>query len=108
AATLIVPSSTLGVTPVSVPLNGTGQLSSWLGGNPAQLTFPAVGVGQSSAALPVTISNNSSYAIGSLSLAVSSPFLLTQNTCSGSLAAGANCAAGVIFQPTASGTVAGP
>jgi hypothetical protein len=107
AATLIVTSSTLGVTPVSVPLNGTGQLSSGLGGNPAQLTFPAVGVGQSSAALPVTISNNSSYAIGSLSLAVSRPFLLTQNTCSGSLAAGANCTAGVIFQPTASGTVAG-
>ena len=95
------------MTPVSVPLNSTGQLSSGLGGNPAQLTFPAVGVGQSSAALPVTISNNSIYAIGSLALAVNGPFLLTQNTCSGSLAAGANCTAGVIFQPTASGTVAG-
>jgi hypothetical protein len=107
AAALIVSSSTLGVTPLSVPLNGTGQLSSGLGGNPAQLTFPAVGVGQSSAALPVTISNNSSYAIGSLALAVNGPFFLTQNACSGSLAAGANCTAGVIFQPTASGTVAG-
>jgi hypothetical protein len=107
AATLSVSSSTLGVTPVSVPLNGVGQLSSGLGGNPAQLTFPVVGVGQSSAALPVTINNNSSYAISSLTLAVNAPFILTQNTCTGSLAAGANCTAAVIFQPTASGTVTG-
>lgn len=107
AATLTVSSSTLRVTPVSVSLNGTGQLSSGLGGNPAQLTFPAVGVGQSSTALPVTISNNSSYAINSLTLVANGPFILTQNTCTGSLAAGANCTAAVIFQPTASGTVTG-
>ena len=107
AATLAVSSSTLGVTPVSVPLNGAGQVSSGLGGNPAQLTFPSVGVGQSSAALPVTITNSSSYAIGSVTLALSAPFALSQNTCTGSLAAGANCTASVIFEPTASGTAAG-
>jgi hypothetical protein len=107
AATLTVSSSTLGVMPVSVSLNGTGQLSSGLGGSPALLTFPAVGVGQSSTALPVTISNNSSYAISSLALAVNGPFLLTQNTCSSSLTAGANCTAAVIFQPTTSGTATG-
>jgi hypothetical protein len=107
AATLTVSSSTAGVTPVSVPMNGSGQLSSGLGGNPAQLTFPVVAVGQSSAALPVTISNSSAYSIGSLTLAVSAPFVLTQNACTGSLAAGANCTAAVIFQPTASGTATG-
>ena len=107
AATLTVSSSTLGVTPVSVSLNGSAQLSSGLGGNPAQLTFPAVGVGQSSAALPVTINNTSSYAIGSLALAVSGPFSLSQNTCTGSLAAGASCTAAVTFQPTASGAATG-
>ena len=107
SASLTVTSSTLGVTPVSVSLNGTGQLSNGLGGNPAMLTFPAVGVGQSSTAMPVTISNNSSYAISSLALAVNGPFTLTQNTCTSSLAAGANCTAGVIFQPTASGAATG-
>jgi len=70
AATLTVSSSTAGVTPVSVSLNGLGQLTSGLGGNPAQLSFPVVAVGQSSAALPLTILNNSSYAIASMVLAV--------------------------------------
>ena len=88
AATLTVSSSTLGVTPVSVSLNGSGQLSGGLGGNPAQLAFPVVGVGQSSAALPVTINNTSSYAIGSLTLAVSAPFALAQNSCTSSLGGG--------------------
>jgi len=106
-ATLTVSSSTSGVTPVSVSLNGTGQLSGGLGGKPAQLAFPVVGVGQSSAALPVTINNTSSYAIGSLTLAVSAPFVLSQNSCSATLAAGTSCAAAVIFQPTVAGPSSG-
>ena len=107
AASLTVSSSTQGVNPVSVSLNGSGLLSSGLGSNPAQLTFAAVGVGQSSAGQPVTIVNGSSYAIGSLALTVTGPFSLSQNTCTGSLAAGANCTAAVVFQPTASGPLTG-
>jgi Cep192 domain 4/Abnormal spindle-like microcephaly-assoc'd, ASPM-SPD-2-Hydin len=107
AATLTVSSSTLGVTPVSVSLNGMGQVMTGVGPTPAQLTFPTVGVGQSSVAQPVTITNGSSYAIGPLALAVNAPFVLAQNSCTGSLAAGANCTAAVIFQPTASGTATG-
>ena len=71
------------------------------------MTFPVVGVGQSSAALPVTISNSSNYAIGSLSLAINAPFALTQNNCTASLAAGASCSAAIVFQPVASGTGTG-
>jgi hypothetical protein len=108
AATLTVSSSSPGVTAVAVPLNGTGQLSTGLGTNPVQLPFPgAVGVGQSSAAQTVTVSNTSSYAIGSVALSVAAPFSLTQNTCTGSLAAGASCTAAVVFQPSASGTATG-
>jgi hypothetical protein len=107
AATLTVSSSTLGVTPVSVSLNGMGQLSSGLVGNPAQLTFPTVGVGQSSTALPVTISNTSNFAVASLALVVSGPFALAQNTCTSGLAAGANCSATLLFQPTAGGMASG-
>jgi hypothetical protein len=55
----------------------------------------------------VTINNTSSYAIGSLALTVNAPFFLTQNACTGTLAAGANCTAAVTFQPTTSGTATG-
>jgi hypothetical protein len=71
------------------------------------VNFPEVGVGLSSAATPITISNRSGYAISSLALAINGPFILTQNTCIGSLAGGASCTAAVIFQPTASGAVTG-
>jgi hypothetical protein len=77
-ATLAVSSSTLGVAPVSVPLNGGGQVSSGLSGSPLLLTFPVVGVGQSSSPLPVTITNNSSSAIPALALTVNAPFALIQ------------------------------
>ncbi len=106
-ATLTVSSSTLGVTAVAVPLNGTGQLTGGLSGSPGQLSFATIGVGQSSTALPVTISNTSNFVVPSLTLAVNAPFILTQNNCSGSLAAGANCTAAVMFQPTTSGSATG-
>ena len=103
AATLVVSSSTTGVASVSVPLNGSGQLTTGLATNPSQLTFPVISAGLSSAAQSVTVTNSSSYAIGSVSLAASTPFSITQNTCTGSLAAGANCTAAVVFQPSAGG-----
>jgi len=106
-ATLVVSSSTLGVTAVNVPLNGTGQVTSGLGVNPAQLTFPAIAPGQSSVAQTVTVSNTASVAASSLLLSVSSQFSMVQNTCTQSLASGASCSVGVIFQPTASGTISG-
>jgi len=107
AATLVVSSSTLGVAVVSVPLNGTGQVASGLQVNPAQLTFPAVVPGQSSAAQTVTVSNTASIAASSLLLSVSSQFSMTLNTCPVSLASGASCSVGIVFQPTAGGTVTG-
>jgi hypothetical protein len=107
AATLIVSSSTTGVAPVSVPLNGSGQLTAGLTTNPSQLTFPVVAAGLSSTAQSVTVTNSSSYAIGSVSLAAALPFSITQNTCTGSLAAGSNCTAAVVFQPSAGGAVSG-
>jgi hypothetical protein len=107
AATLTASSSTSGVAPVSVPLNGSGQLSTGLATNPSELTFPVVAAGQSSTAQAVTVTNSSSYAIGSVSLAATAPFSITQNACSGSLAAGANCTASVVFQPSAGGSASG-
>jgi centrosomal CEP192-like protein/ASPM-SPD-2-Hydin domain-containing protein len=107
AAALAVSSSTLGVAPVSVPLNGSGQLSGGLTVNPSLIAFPVVAIGQSSAAQPVTVTNSSSYSISSVSLAIAAPFSLTQNTCPGSLAAGANCTVSVVFQPSVGGAASG-
>ena len=45
AATLVVSSSTTGVGSVSVPINGSGQLTAGLTTNPAQLTFPVISAG---------------------------------------------------------------
>jgi hypothetical protein len=107
AASLVVSSSTLGVITVSVPLNGTGTTANGLNVSPAVLAFPAVIPGQSSAAQTVTVSNSAAFAATSLTLSVSGQFGLTQNTCASSLAAGAICSVGVVFQPTGSGTVTG-
>ncbi len=106
-AVLTVSSSTLGVTPVSVPLNGSGLLTGGLTTSPTQLSFPTLAVGQSSSSLPITISNGSNIAIGAPALQISGPFGLTQNTCTSNLAAGASCSAAVIFQPATGGTAAG-
>jgi len=107
SAALVVSSSSLGVAPVTVPLNGAGQVQFGLNVSPAQLTFGVIGVGQSSAAQTVTVSNTSSGAIGSPAFSVPAQFSVTQNACTGSLAAGANCTIGVVFQPTAAGAASG-
>lgn len=105
--TLTVSSSTLGVNPASVVLNGTGELSTGLSVSPTQLSFPAANPGQSTATLAVTVTNTTSYSIDSVSMAVSGPFVVTQNSCTGSLAAGAQCTAALAFAPTSSAAAIG-
>jgi hypothetical protein len=107
AATLVLSSSTLGVTPLSVPLNGNGTVTTGLGVSPSKLTFPSTITGASSAAQTVTVTNTGSFAATALTLTTAAPFSLTQNTCTSSLAAGASCTAGVMFTPTVSGTATG-
>ena len=106
-AILTVSSSTLGVTPETVSLTGTGQVWSGLNVDHAQLTFGMTSVGQSSAAQTVTVSNTSSAVASQLAFTVPAQFSLTQNTCTGSLGAGGSCTVGVIFQPTAVGAATG-
>jgi hypothetical protein len=107
AAALTISSSTLGVTPVTVPLNGVGHAAAGLNVSPAQLSFTATVVGSSSVAQMVTIGNTSSVSASQLTLTPTAGFALTQNTCTASLIAGAVCTVGVIFTPTATGAVTG-
>ncbi len=107
AAALNISSSTLGVLPVSVPLNGTGTISSGITVSPSTVTFGVDGMNKSSSAQIVTLTNSTTSAIPSISLAVSGPFSLVTNTCTGSLAPGAGCAASIIFSPTITGPASG-
>ncbi len=107
AATLAVSTSTQGVAAIPVPLNGAGQLAAGLATNPTQITFPVVAAGQSSSAQAITVSNSSNYAIGSIALSAGAPFIVTQNTCIASLAAGSNCTASIVFEPNAGGSASG-
>ena len=106
-ATLTISSSTNGVTPVEVPLGGSSQAVSGLNATPAQVLFAATPVGATSNSLTVAVSNTSAVAAGQLSVTVSGPFTMTQNTCPATLEAGASCVVSVAFAPTATGTANG-
>jgi hypothetical protein len=105
---LAISSSTPGVAAVSVSLNGGGQLTAGLTATPGLVTFAnPVGMGRTSTAQTVTIANTTSFSIAALSLAASGPFVLSANTCTGALAAGASCSAAIVFAPVATGAAAG-
>jgi hypothetical protein len=106
-ATFTISSTTHGVKPFTVALSGTGQDLSGLNVSPATISFGVIVVGLSSAAQTVTVSNSSSASAGALTFSVPAQFSLTQNNCPSSLAAGASCTVGVLFQPTAVGTATG-
>jgi hypothetical protein len=107
AATLAVSSSTLGVSPATLTLSGTAQLASGLSANPAELNFAAVHPGQVTPSQTVTVTNASNFSMISVAIAVSPPFVLTQNSCTGSLGAGAQCTASVAFAPATNAAATG-
>jgi hypothetical protein len=91
-----------------VSLNGSGVLPP-AGGKvqivPAQVNFPATGVGTASGAVALTVMNSNDGAVLSdLSLSVSAGFKLMNNTCGSSLPAGGTCTTGVLFTPTSLGS----
>jgi hypothetical protein len=105
--TVTVSTATQWVAAVSASLSGTGATPAAFTVNPAQLTFPVVIAGQSSAAQTVSVTNTGGVSASSMALAASAQFTLTQNLCTGTLASGASCTVGVIFNPSASGPVTG-
>lgn len=107
AATLVVSSSTNGVAAVSVPLGGVGTAPGAIGVSPAQIAFPIVAPGRTSAVQTVTLTNTGASPLASVALAATSPFGLVQNTCTGGLGASASCTTGVVFSPVVNGTFTG-
>jgi hypothetical protein len=86
--------------------NGGGSPSATLSTDPSSLTFASQAVNTTSAAQAVTVTNTGTAAASVSSIAVSGDFL-QNNTCAGSIGAGASCTINVSFRPTASGSRTG-
>jgi acid phosphatase len=74
--------------------------------SPTSLTFGSQSVGTTSTSQPVTLTNNQSSAVTSLSISASGDFSQTNN-CGTTLAGNSSCTINVTFTPTAVGTRTG-
>jgi hypothetical protein len=107
-------SSSAFVTAAVAILSGTGGAAGSVRLQPTTLNFSTVGVGDSSAAQTVTITNNGVETLTALAISISNGFQLGSTTCTTSLAVGSSCTAQVMFTPTTAGhktgslTVASP
>jgi Bacterial Ig-like domain (group 3) len=94
------PGSTPVITPVVPPVTTT----------PAFISFPSQGLGSSSAAQTVTLSNTGSVVVNLSSIgvaALNSGDFSETNNCGATIAVGANCAISVMFTPVAAGAQIG-
>jgi hypothetical protein len=93
-----------GTAILTVNITLTGPIVSF---SPTSITFEVQGVGTTSAAQTVTLSNTGSGALSITSLVVTGPnpsdFAQTDN-CGSSIGAGSNCTISVTFTPTMDGT----
>jgi hypothetical protein len=88
----------------SVMLNGTGVAPPGVSLSPvSSVAFAATGVGLTSAAQTVTLTNNGGVALTIQSIAVTGDFAIVagSNTCGTSLAASSQCTVQIVFLPTA-------
>jgi hypothetical protein len=94
----------------TVALAGTGLAPAGVSLSPfAGLTFPTTGVGMTTDAQTVTLTNNGGVALTLRSVAITGDFLIVagSNICPGSLPPGTACTLQVVFQPTAGGSRTG-
>ncbi len=104
-ATLTVTAGPGGVLPVS--LTGTGTVKTDITVTPATRNFMGVLVGSMSAPVPFTVTNAASSSTAVLSVVLnggnSSEFIVSANSCTTALGAGASCTLNVSFAPTSAG-----
>lgn len=90
----------------TVALAGTGVAPAGVSLSPLfEVSFPATGVGLSSAPATVTLTNNGGVSLTISTVAISGDFAIVpgSNTCAASLAAGAACTMQLVFAPIAGG-----
>ncbi len=101
--TLTIHSSSV-PTPTIVALSGIGGLNGAIQLQPALVTFPITGVGITSSAISVTVSNTSTaVSLDNMAFSASAGFKLSAGTCATSLAPGTNCTVDVAFVPASPG-----
>ena len=88
-------------TPHTIALSGTGQGSTSVA-NPTSLVFDSQGVGTTSAATTVTLSNTGGAVLNIASIVANGDFSRT-TTCGSTLAQSASCTISVAFAPTTVG-----
>jgi hypothetical protein len=101
---LTVSSASAGVAPATVGLTGTGIPPGSLSATPPVVTFGAVTIGGTSAAMTVTVNNNGANVVGGLQFLLGGDYGLSQNQCGTQLAGGASCTFQVSFSPSQPGT----
>jgi hypothetical protein len=90
-----------------VSLGGTGVAPPGVSLSPASLNFSATGVGLSSPAQTLTLTNNGGLALHISNTAMSAGFQIASSTCGSTLASASSCNLVIVFTPTASGAVNG-
>ncbi len=94
------------LSPQVLAVTGKGVVSVSL--SPSSLNFGTVSVNAMSAPKNVTVTNNNQTTAVTLNrVAVSGDYMISANTCSGSLAAKSKCTFSVTFAPTAKGVIGG-
>ena len=94
----------------TVMLSGVGVAPAGVSLSPVSMTaFAATGVGLTSGAQTVTLTNNGGMPLLIQSMGATGDFAIVagSNTCGTTLAVGAQCSAQIVFTPTAAGTRAG-
>ena len=92
-------------SPQTVLLSGTGVVQAKL--TPASVTFAKTKVGTTSAPKILTLTNELTASLNSISISTSGAFAVSATTCGSSLAEKAKCTISVVFKPTATGTTTG-
>jgi hypothetical protein len=91
----------------TVALTGTGVAPPGVSLSPASLIFPATGVGLSSPAQTLTLTNNGGLPLHIANMAMSAGFQIASSTCGSALAPASFCNLILVFTPTAPGAVSG-
>ena len=91
----------------TVSLAGTGVAPAGVSLNPTALTFSATGVGLTSSAQTLTLTNNGGLPLHIAGMATSAGFQIASSTCSSTISAASSCNLVVVFTPTAAGPTTG-
>ncbi|MGC2635986.1 MAG: choice-of-anchor D domain-containing protein [Acidobacteriaceae bacterium] len=91
----------------TVAMSGNGLLPPQLSVAPLSMGYGGVTINTNSAVQTVSLTNVGGYALASLTAAVTPGFSIASNNCPSTLGLSSSCQIGVIFAPTAAGSLSG-